>query len=307
MADMRRAAGLAALTAFVVSTGLALAEDGQTFGFCQDEAQKGWNYYCDPKRAKKTPAPIKPAPASPVPAASPDAQPSEPRFPATAAIEAQRKELDELRNRAVLEPSPENVKVYMAAQAKMIDQATTFADIWQRVLFKSPELDANKDYPLTSIGGEAYQDRKRGLYEEALREAAANLGFMVVVTDEQSCALCGPQLEVIKLMQANYGISPLVITKDGSHHPLFPEAKLDTGQLKKLGLAGHPTPFVALVEPISGAVEPLGSGLLTEDLILERIYLITRVPAGAAFATSPLDAPVRPGAPLHNPPGKDQP
>lgn len=307
MVDLPTAAGGFALALAIMASGAALAEDGRTFGFCQDEAQKGWNYYCDPKRAKK-PAPL-PKPVT-APTIAPETQPTAlpPEFPATAEIEQRRKELDELRNRAVLEPSPANLKAYMTAQTEMIDQAARFADVWQRVLFKTPELDANKDYPLTSIGGEAYQDKKRGLYEEALRAAAGNLGFMVVVSDERACALCRPQLEVIKLMQANYGIAPLVITKDGSHHPLFPSAKLDTGQLKKLRLDGFPTPFVALVEPLSGTVEPLGSGLLTEDLILERIYLITRVPAGAAYETSPLDqAGLEAGAPTQPLPGKELP
>lgn len=298
--------GSVVLAAAVLASTATLADDGRSFGFCQDEVQKGWNYYCDPKRNKQ-PARL-PEPAL-QPSSVPEAQSQISRhtFPATAEIERRRQELDELRNRAVLEPSPSNLKAYMTAQTAMIDQAASFADVWQRVLFKTPELDANKDYPLTSIGGEAYQDKKRGLYEEALRAAAANLGFMVVVTDERTCALCHPQLEVIKLMQANYAIAPLVITKDGSHHPLFPEAKLDTGQLKKLGLADFPTPFVALVEPISGTVEPLGSGLLTEDLILERIYLITRVPAGAAYETSPLDESSPAGSPSQPPSGKELP
>ena len=288
MAELRARLALFALALSGAIPTQAWAEDGRSFGFCQDEAQRGWNYYCDPKRQK--PAPPKPAPAPSSPEVkSESVEPTAtPQFPATAEIEMRRQELDELRNRAVLDPSPKNLKTYMTAQNSMVDQAARFADVWQRVLFKSPELDANKDYPLTSIGGEAYQDKKRGLYEEALRQAAANLGFMVVVTDEQACSLCAPQLEVIKLMQTNYGITPLVISKDGSHHRQFPDASIDTGQLRKLGLADYPTPFVALVEPVSGAVEPLGSGLLTEDLILERIYLITRVPAGAAFETSPL-------------------
>lgn len=258
--------------------------DGRGFGFCSDAYQKGWNYYCDPRKQKKPPVPSAPAPAA---EAAPEApSPSEPQYPATAAIDAARKDLDELKNRAILEPSPQNLEAYMFAQKAMVEQAGRFADVWQRVLFKTPALDANRDYPLSQVGGQVYQDQQRVAWERSLQLASANLGFMVVVTDEKSCGLCASQLEIIKTMETSYGIVPLVISKDGSWHPLYPKASVDTGQLKKLGLDGHPTPFIALVEPNSGTVEPLGSGLLTEDVILERVFVVTQVPVGDRYKGS---------------------
>lgn len=297
-APFRAPSGASQALALGLWAGLALTQpvlaDGGQFGFCRDDLQKGWNYYCDPKKQKKKPAPAPAAASAEDPAKEEEEakapEPATEAFPATAEIERRRKELDEVRNKAVLDPTPENVQAYMAAQKVIIDQSATFADVWQRVLFRTPDLDANAGYPLSSIGGQEYQDKKRDLYEQALRGAAANLGFMVVVTDERKCALCGPQLDVIRLMQKNYGIVPLVVSKDGSYHPAYPDARVDTGQLKKLGLDAYPAPLVALVEPVSGAVEPLGAGLLTEDIILERIYLITQVPAGKAYETSPLAA-----------------
>lgn len=286
MADPRRilipmAAALAVAGAF---GGPALG-DGREFGFCQDGIQMGWNFYCDPKKQKPNKKPM-PAPVAPSPTEEPKAEepaaPSE-AYPATAAIETARKELDELKNKAIIEPTPENLSAYMYAQKAMVDRAGAFADVWQRVLFKTPDLDANQTYPLSQMGGEVYQDQKTAQWEDALRQASANLGFLVVVSDEKTCQLCGKQLEIIKLMQQKYGIVPLVISKDGSYHPQYPAARVDTGQLAKMGLATNPTPFIALVEPKSGAVEPLGSGLVTEDIILERVYVITQVPAGTRY------------------------
>ena len=264
------------------------AEDGHAFGFCGDTIQVGWNFYCDPAKQSK-PQVQKPA----APEVKQDlrkeeeAQPVPPPYPATAAIEKARKDLDELKNRAILEPNPENLSAYMFAQKAMVDQAGRFADIWERVLFRTPDLDANQTYPLSQMGGEVFQDQKRVKWEEALRQASDNLGFMVVVTDEKTCPLCAKELEVIKLMQQNYGITPLVVAKDGSRHPLFPEARADKGQLRSLGLDTHPTPFIALVEPRSGRVEPLGSGLLTEDVILERVFVISQVPEGQRYMVQP--------------------
>lgn len=274
------------LAILLLLPGTTLA-DGRDFGFCGDAFQRGWNYYCDPSRQKKpAPPPAAPETSSPAETKSPPVVTPEPQYPATAAIEAARKDLDELKNRAILAPTHENLQAYMYAQKAMVDQAGQFADVWQRVLYKTPDLDANRDYPLSQMGGQVYQDQKRVAWEHSLQLAAANLGFMVVVSDEQACQLCARQLEVIKGMETNYGIVPMVISKDGSWHRLYPRASVDTGQLKKLGLDGHPTPFIALVEPKTGAVEPLGSGLLTEDVILERVFVITQIPAGDRYKGS---------------------
>lgn len=257
------------------------AENGRAFGFCQDGVQIGWNFYCDPatKPAAK-PKPAVPKPADSAPAEAPT--PADP-YPATTAIETAGKELDEIRNRAILEPTPENLQAYMFAQKAMVDQAGRFADIWERVLFRTPDLDVNREWPLSQVGGQVFQDQKTAEWTDALQAAAAHLGFMVVVSDEATCPLCAKQLQVVAQMRQTYGITPLVVSKDGSRHPTFPEAEPDHGQLKALGLDQNPTPFVALIEPQSGQVQPLGSGLLTEDVILERVFVVTRVPEGQRY------------------------
>ncbi len=170
----------------------------------------------------------------------------------------------------------------MEAQQRASRQAAAFTDQWQRVLFKTPELDINTRFPISQMGGAVYQDQIRVARETSLKDAAANVGFMVVVEDPAICGLCTPQLEIIARMQANFGIEPMVVSADGSFHPLFPNAVVDTGQLKKLGLADNPRPH-ALVEPNSGIVEPLGGGLLTEDVILERVHVVTQIPAGERY------------------------
>ena len=259
------------------------AADGQAYGYCDDRVQTGWNFYCDPP--EEEPEPEQPAPA-PKPEAKPEEAPAEETEKPksyTEQIEEFRKELDEIKYRAVLEPTPENVQAYMEAQKNMSAMAAKFTDQWQRVLFKTPDLDINTRFPMTQMGGAVYQDQIRVARENSLKEAAANLGFMVIVEDSAVCGLCTPQLEVIKRMQANFGIEPIVVTVDGSFHPLYPNAVVDTGQLKAFGLADSPRPTVALVEPKTGIVEPIGSGLLTEDAILERVHVVTQIPAGERY------------------------
>jgi conjugal transfer pilus assembly protein TraF len=118
MADPRRAfIPFAAAFAVVAAFGNSAFADGRAFGFCQDGIQMGWNFYCDPKKQKPNKKP-EPTPAATPPAEAPKAEElSEPveAFPATAAIETARKELDELKNKAIIEPTPENLSAYMGS------------------------------------------------------------------------------------------------------------------------------------------------------------------------------------------------
>ena len=275
-----RAAATALFVGVVLIAIPAAAENGKAFGFCQDGVQIGWNFYCDP--SKRPAAKPKAPKAQPEAATAPATESTDP-YPATTAIETARKELDEIRNRAILDPTPKNLSAYMFAQKAMVDQAGRFADIWERVLFRTPGLDANQSWPLSQIGGQVAADQEAAQWADALKEASGHLGFLVVVSDEASCPLCAKQLEVIRQMQESYGITPLVVSKDGSRHPLYPNASPDKGQLKSLGLETNPTPFIALVEPRTGQVQPLGSGLLTEDIILERVFVVTQVPEGQRY------------------------
>lgn len=284
MAEGRAAVLLGALLlslALLPAPQAAAAREGSFFGYCGDAIRTGWNFYCDPPPPEEEPEEV--AVPQSVPEAAPSAPPAPPPKTYAEQIETFRKEMDELKYRAVLEPTPGHVQDYMEAQQRMSRMAAAFTDQWQRVLFRTPSLDINTRFPMSQMGGAVYQDQIRTARETSLREAAANLGFMVVVEDPARCGLCTPQLEVLARMREGFGIEVIVVSADGSFHPLFPEAAVDTGQLRAFGLADSPRPTIALVEPRSGVVEPIGSGLLTEDVILERVHVVTKVPAGERY------------------------
>ncbi|MFT4015171.1 MAG: conjugal transfer protein TraF [Paracoccus sp. (in: a-proteobacteria)] len=55
-----------------------------------------------------------------------------------------------------------------------------------------------------------------------------------MVEDPARCGLRTPQLEIVARMRESFGIKVIVASADGSFHPLFPEAAVDTGQLDDL-------------------------------------------------------------------------
>ena len=65
-------------------------------------------------------------------------------------LEQIRKELDAKRALAVVHPTPENIKAYMAAQQVEIERAAYFADVWRRVLWQNAELNLGVKNPMNN-------------------------------------------------------------------------------------------------------------------------------------------------------------
>ena len=63
----------------------------------------------------------------------------------------------------------------------------------------------------------------------------------------------------------------------------WPEAVPDNGRAARLGLAGGPLPAVALFDTATGGVQPVGFGVLAEDQLAERIFVLTQRETGSDY------------------------
>lgn len=264
---------------------LALAASGAHARLvCNGAEVDGWHFYCDPEPVPKPEAKQPPEPAPEPEALETPGDPAAPKdLTATEEIEAFRKYADELKHRAILDPTPENVQAYMEVNRQMAEQAARFAAVWQRVLFGAPHLDANVRRPLTQMGTNIYQDQRNAMEQAALRRAAQEAGLIFVYDDPVDCRLCLAQAQILDAMREDYGVEILAVSTDGSAMEQFPGAVRDEGQLEALRLADLPRPFIAIVDAASGETELIGGGLLSEDQILERIYVVREVPVGERY------------------------
>lgn len=250
---------------------------------CGDARTKGWSYYCSPPVPIEEPE-VQEQESVVVIVPPTEVEPSKPEAgPATQAILAFRAEVDEIKYKAVLDPTPENVQAYMEIQKQIGDQAGLFTEQWQRVLYGTPHLDANTEYPLASAGIGVYQEQLKAARQAALERTAATRGILYIFEGSEACGICRVQGEVLQDMRARYGIEILAVSKDGGGDVNFPDAVVDAGQLEAMGLADFPAPTIALINPNSNEVDVIGSGLLTADQVLERVYVVTEVPEGQRY------------------------
>jgi len=277
---MNRAGGLAVLAlSGLVWTDPARA-DGFTLNMCDSPSTKGWSFYCmapDPEDPRDLSDPVPDV----VPAEPEDAPISE--FPATDAMMAFRAHADELKYRAVLDPTPENVLAYMEINKEIADRAGDFTETWQRVLFATPHLNANVEYPLATVGANIWQDQMKAAREDAFREVAQEAGILFIFDGDAACEICKVQGQILAQMEERFGVTILAVSKDGGGNAAYPGAFVDDGRLAELGLQDFPTPTLALAKPGTQEIAVIGSGILTADQILENVHILTKIPFGERY------------------------
>jgi len=103
--------------------------------------QEKFNWYCE---EEARPLPQSKVADKPIPSEKPREE------MAVEELEKIRKDLDAKRALAVVHPTPDNIKAYMAAQKVEIDRASFFADVWRRVLWQNAELNYELKNPMNN-------------------------------------------------------------------------------------------------------------------------------------------------------------
>ncbi|WP_428098826.1 conjugal transfer protein TraF [Candidatus Rariloculus sp.] len=227
----------------------------------------GWHFYCD--RA----APVKPVEPSDAETVLPPAGPS-----ATEEIARMRHELEESRATAILQPTPENVAAYLHLQQASLQRASTFSDVFRRVVWSTPELDYTLTRPAGALAKQLWSDDRLAAQQEVL----ANLGerYGLIYLGDSHCAGCrvfGPLLRAFAL---RHGLDVLAVSMTGEALEGWPEAVPDNGRAAQLGLVGAPVPAVVLFDTETGEVLPVAFGVVAEDQLAERIYALTALEVG---------------------------
>lgn len=231
------------------------------------DSERGWHFYEDPEPEFED-VPIKPK--------APAAKPAPKKAPELVEFEGLQKQLEETRNIAIINPSERNVRRYMEVEAKVINQASYFADVAQRVAWATPELDlAHQGRPVNTQALEVYEQQQTA----ARNDTVSTLGrdhvlFFFFRSDCPYCHRMGPMLE---FFSRRHGIQIVPVSLDGGGLPSFPEFRRDNGIANTLQVSQVPALFLA--QPFTGVIKPVGYGVLSESDLLERIEAVSSAKA----------------------------
>ena len=233
---------------------------------------RGWHFYEDPPSEEPAPT-ARPAPAiPPLPTA-----PSRP--PALVEFERLQKTLEDLRNIAIMRPTERNVRRYMELEMQVVNRASYFADVAQRVAWATPELDPTlQGRPVNAQALEVFDQQQRAGRSTSVESLGRD--HVLFFFYRSDCPYCHAFAPTLQAFEARHGIQVVAVSVDGAPMPGFPKARPDNGIATALKVTQVPAVFLA--QPFTGKITPIGFGVLSESQLLERIATVAS-PAGEAM------------------------
>jgi conjugal transfer pilus assembly protein TraF len=228
-----------------------------------ERKSEGWFWYRDPKDAPaKKPEPPPSAQAA-APAGSAPKKPEEPF-----SVEWLRRSMPVLLDKAINDPTKDNVEAYMYAQRVAMDKSQRYAEMTRTVVSSDPFLDENNRVPLASYAKPFFLRKQQEGVDEAMKHLAGVGGLWVFF--DSKCAFCKPQVYSVQEMSKKYGFVTKFISMDGAGLPGLPEFVKDNGHAKLLNLRITPT-TVLVVPPNNYFV--VSQGMMAQDQLADRLVV----------------------------------
>lgn len=199
------------------------------------------------------------------------------KIPELVEHERLKKEYDDLVKIAYMNPTKENVLELKKLELYLMNKASVFAEMSQRVVWQNPEANYSMTHPVSTMAKKVKQqvdDRKK---EEVFKELAKK-GYGLFFFYKNDCPYCHAMKTPIKLLTKRTGLDVMSIAMDGKINDEFPNSKADQGQAKALGVTTSPT--LILVNTKTKNLEPIAYGWTSITDIEERIYKLTATRAG---------------------------
>ncbi|MGW8281534.1 conjugal transfer protein TraF (plasmid) [Sphingomonas aurantiaca] len=239
------------------------------------EQQRGDDFYCGERRLGQWFYCERPKAKPSTPQAS-----AQPQQSSTAQLKAITRQLDELKARAILEPTEANVIAYVRYQREQLDRASTFSDTWQRALWQNPDIDYTLQRPVSTVGKRAWTDNRSATRDQVLSRLGQRYGMFYFFA--QSCAACEVFSPILRSVADSHRITVMAVSTDGGPSRQFPNYVVDSGQRQRMGVP-LATPALVLFDTVTRKTVPVGFGVMSADEVMERIFMLTNSKVGSDF------------------------
>ncbi|WP_434778543.1 conjugal transfer protein TraF [Neisseria sp. Ec49-e6-T10] len=189
------------------------------------------------------------------------------------AFESLQVQLDQSRKIAIMNPTPENIKNYVALQELAMTQAATFTEQWQRVLWENPSLDYSlKGRPTNTTAVRQY-DQQRGIDTvNAIKQIAGSNGVMFFYRSD--CPYCHAMAPVLRNFANQYGVEVMAVSLDGGPIEGFPDAQVDNGIATKLQVSVVPALFI--MDTKTKSFKPISHGVISQSELESRFLAVSK-------------------------------
>lgn len=231
---------------------------------------EGWFWYQEP------PVEIEEEPVPPVVAESATAQPVEPQKPSgprVFSVAWLKEKVPAARERAIDDPTPENMQAYYYLQRIVLDKAQRFADVSRFITISDPLIDESIRRSTSSFAANE-QTRAAGVsQQQVLTKISQKAGLFFFF--KANCDLCIRQAQVLKSFKNQSEFTIIPVSLDGSFlegNP-FGLYQRDNGQARRLGITDAPA--LALAIPPKTA-KVVSFAPIAADALKGRIVLVAK-------------------------------
>lgn len=219
-----------------------------TICFADDGAMRGWYYYDDP--VQDTQVTQKPQVTQPVYKSYSDYN------------EAVKKEFEEIQDRAIYNPTPENIQAYNVALRSISNNAVKFAMLSVTKNWQDPNSGISKMAP-NGAGLQADLDKERQQISGIVKR------YAIFYFIGQDCKYCSIEANELKRLEYTYNVSVRVISLDGTTVSQYPKPMANNGISKKLGVT-EPGEILAF-DSTNNKTTVLGYGYVHFDQLIQRL------------------------------------
>lgn len=216
-----------------------------TICYADDGAMRGWYYYDDPVQITQ-----KVQAAQPVYKSYSDYN------------EAVKKEFEEIQDRAIYNPTPENIQAYNEALRSISNNAVKFAMLSVTKNWQDPNSGLSKMAP-NGAGLQADLDKQRKQIGVLVKR------YAIFYFIGQNCKYCSIEANELKRLEYTYNVSVRVISLDGTTVPQYPKPMADNGVSRKLGVT-EPGEILAF-DSTNNKTTVLGYGYVHFDQLIQRL------------------------------------
>lgn len=181
-----------------------------------------------------------------------------------------------LEDRAINNPTEENVTAYLYTKRIILDKSQQFSNMVVKVNNSDPILNENNRVPTASGGALSVRNANYLAQAQAVRELSKQGGLLVFV--DGHCRFCTQEIPVLEGVKKSLGMEYLVISTDGTLPKNFKgTAKTDNGMFQKLGLKLTPSVvYVPSPKGYASKIDPnkyfiIAQGFYAQDDLAKQI------------------------------------
>lgn len=225
-----------------------------------ENTAQGWRWYNEPHPRVVSPKPVRPE----KPIATVTTTPPSRTMTATEQMSWFHGYFNEIKNRAVINPTLANVLDIMRLNHYIDGKTTDFGMTWKQALVTDPSLSYRLKHPTESLARQTQNAQVKAQKEAAVKTLTAQ-GYGLFFVYQGKNPLNQQLAPSLQAFADEYGIELLGISLDGKtlsslRHNRFNEGKLNV----------EAEPALLLVNPNTNTIKPLAYGFISQEELLGR-------------------------------------